>query len=154
MLFEKRRVSRWMRLVKYYKDLAEMAEWAHEPREVSDRLWQRRNYYGRKLYNYQHKRWYAQARKDLQDAHPYGAFYAIPQMMFDLIQRCYEYWNNGYNVWVTEEYAAPIREQVTYAWKLATECMAYYKDNDFEFPQDKLIELFTYVAEHVHDWSD
>ena len=154
MLFENYRVGRWMRLVERYKMLAEMAELAHEPREVSDKLWKRHNHYGRKVYNYQHKRWYAQARKDLKDAHPYGAFYSIPQMMFDLIQRCFEYWNGGYNVWATEEYAAPIREQVTHAWKLATECMAYWDSNACDFPQEKITELFTYVAEHIRGWSD
>lgn len=160
MLFENYRVRRWMRLVKYYKDLIDMTELSLEPREIKinnqrwNQLWKRHNHYARKIYNYQHKRWYAQARKDLKEAHPYGAFYCVPKMMFDLIQRCYEYWNNGYNVWATEDYAAPIREQVTYAWKLASECMAYWENNDLDFPPDKLLELFTYVAEHVRGWSD
>jgi len=154
MLFAKYRVGRWMRLVERYRKLAEMAELAHDPRKVSNRLWKRHNRYARKVYYYQHKRWYAQARKDLKNAHPYGAFYALPKVLFDLVERCHEYWNAGYNVWATEDYAAPIREQVNYAWQLVTECMAYMEKNGFEFPQDKLTELFTYVAEHVQSWSD
>ena len=153
MLFANYRVNRWMRLVAHYKALVEMAELAHDPREVINRLWKRHNRYARKIYYYQQKRWYAQARKDLKDAHPYGAFYSIPQIMFDLIQRCYEYWNSGYNVWTAEDYAAPIREQVTYAWKLATERMTYCRGN-LDFPQEKLTKLFTYVGEHVSGWCD
>lgn len=149
------RIERWKRLAEEAKRAAEMAALAQEPRSEVDAKWRRYNHYARKIYNYQQKRWYAQARKDLKEAHPYGAFYAIPKMMFNMLQRCNEYWQGGYNVWATDEYADPIREQVAHAWQLALECLDYWMNSDCdEFPQDKMEELFSYVAQHLIYWSD
>lgn len=118
-------------------------------------VWKKFHKYDRWIFNFEQKGWEKQIIHDIKASRPYGAFYWIPQLMIGIVQRCYEYWNDGYNVRAAEEWAAPIREQVNHAWELAQRCLNYdgYCIQD-EFPKDQVIELFTYVAQHFQEWSD
>lgn len=155
MLFKKYRVNRWKRLYQAALVRVSDAETMQEPRAVIDACWRVVMHYGRKLYYYEQKEWYKKAVKDLKQADPYGAFYSIPKILFDLVQRCQEYWDHGYNVWTAEAYSAPIAKQTAHAWELAQSCMKYWDDEgDCAFPQEKITEFFKYVADNVVNWGD
>ena len=118
-------------------------------------VWEKFHKYDKWIFRFEQKSWERQIIADIKHSRPYGAFYWIPQLMIDIVQRCYEYWNDGYNVWAAEEWVAPIREQVNHAWELVQQCLDYegYCIQD-EFPKDKVLELFTYVAQNCDKWSD
>lgn len=153
MLFKKYRVNRWKRLYGDALQHATNAEVVQEPRHVIDAYWRTVMHYGRKLYRYEQKEWYKKAIKDFKQADPYGAFYSIPKILFDLVQRCQEYWSHGYNVWSAD--TTSIVEQTAHAANLAKSCMEYWENDDCcEFPQEQITEFFKYVADNVVNWGD
>ena len=152
-MITKLRLNYWHKQRNKLKEYLDNVEQPNRP--IYSKIWRRFWYFDKKIYRYEQKQWIKQIIAHVKEAEPYGAFYWIPQIFIDMIKRAYEYWNNGYNVHVANPWASSIREQVTHAWQLAQDCMSSenYIIQD-EFDPAKLVELFTYVAQHINEWSD
>lgn len=116
------------------------------------RAWRRFHRHDKWLYNYYRNEWLLHMKIELKDWHPYGAFGALPQLFMDMVDCCYHYWHMGYNVMCDPAENKDILESTEHAFNLAQECRcAEFGDN---YPTDKLVELFNYVANHVNTWGD
>lgn len=153
MLFGKQRLQHAIKQRKRY--LAVILTFADPTAPEHKSVWKKFHKYDRWIFRFEQKNWERQIIADIKASRPYGAFFWVPKLMIDIVQRCHEYWNNGYDVHAAEDWAAPIRAQVNHAWELAQQCMDYegYLIHD-EFPKDKIMELFVYVAQHFQGWSD
>lgn len=153
MLFSKQRLQHAINQREKYLAITET--FADPTAPEHEHVWKKFHKYDKWIFRFDQKQWEKNMIHLVKSSRPYGAFFWIPQLMITIVKRCYEYWNNGYNVRAAEPWVKPIREQVNHAWELAQQCMNYdaYGIQD-EFPKDRVVELFTYVAQHFQEWSD
>lgn len=148
------KIDYWHRKrVQHYQEIVDKFEDPTAPEHA--KIWKKYWHHSRAVYRFEQKRWTREIIAHIKESQPYGACYWVPQILIDMVERSYEYWNNGYDVHAADPWASTIREQVNHAWELAQNCMLTENYQLYEdFDSAKLVELFTYVAQHVNGWSD
>lgn len=154
-MFEKFFVDKWKDKASHYRMVIATSNFPHTIPicDAEKRLWCKVYHYEGRIYRYEQKQWYRKTKQILKAAHPYGAFQCLPEILFAMVERCYEYWHHGYDIHAEESYVAPIREQVAHAYELVKKCRLAM-DSEMEYPNELLVELFTYVGQHVNEWDD
>ena len=154
MLFWKQRLRHADIEREKYWAAAIAAQDKHDNPKVVAKLWKKYRRYDKWLYNFYRNQWLRHVKTELKEWHPYGAFANLPQLFMDMVDYCWEYWHMGYNVHAEASYANPILEQTSHAKQLADECRCEQAKSGDDYPTEKLVELFTYVAQNVNNWDD